>query len=173
MSKFKNWFASREKIQIAAFIILGGFVAWRQIPILLHNFEKEGTQLPVKEYDVINSVTAGERLAFPSTGKNIVIFWATWCAPCKLEMARLKSSVDSGKIADRAIVAVNSYESPEVIRKFLAESPYPFTFIDAPGLAKALDARATPTTVFLEQGQVTSMSTGLSLTGIWRAEDFL
>ncbi len=173
MSKFKNWFARREKIQILVFIILGGFVAWRQIPILLHNMEKEGTKLPTRSYEVINPVTPGEKLDFPTQGKSIVIFWATWCGPCKVEMNRLKSSVENGKIPERAIVAVNNYESPELIRKYLQTHPMPFTFITAPDLASKLDARATPTTVFLENGQVTSMSTGMSLTGIWRAEDYL
>ena len=173
MSKLRNWFARQEKYQILLYVVIGGFVAWKQIPLLLSNMEKEGEKLAPSTYQVINPKTPGETLALPSSGKNILVFWATWCGPCKVEMNRLKESVVAGKIGDRAIVAISAGESPETVKKFLAKDSYPFTFIHAPEIGRELDVHVTPTTVFLENGVVTRMSSGLSLIGIWRAEAFL
>ena len=48
-----------------------------------------------------------------------------------------------------------------------------FTFIDAPDAAQALKIEVTPTTVFFDKGEIKSMSTGMSVVGIWKAERFL
>jgi hypothetical protein len=88
-------------------------------------------------------------------------------------MKRLASSVNEGKISRDKIVAINPFESEIVVRKFLSENSYPFIFLAAPELATTLSVEATPTTVFIEDQKVKSLSSGMSLWGIWKAELFL
>lgn len=154
------------------FIIAMGALLFLQVPRILNNVSKEGTTLHPEEYQTLNPFQSDQKITFPKD-KAIAIFWATWCAPCKLEMARLKSSVEDGEIPEGAIVAINPFESSGIVRDFLKNNAYPFSFIDAPNVTRQLKVSATPTTAFIESGKVTSLSTGLSIIGIWRAESFL
>ncbi len=166
---FKNFLSSNNLIFIC---ILGVFIL-TQAPTIADNFKSEGKSL--------NSIMLTEmgprgelgKIKFPPKGRAIALFWATTCGPCKVEMARLKSSVNGGKIPKTSIFALNTFESAKKISSFLKRNNYPFTFLLDPGLGKVLNVRATPTTLFLEDGKVISMKSGMSLTGIWSAERFI
>ncbi len=162
-----------KKYNLFALVILA-FVLWRQAPLLINSFKLQGTKLESKEYVIIGNSTIVLRTEFPQKNKRaIVIFWATWCGPCITEMGRLKSSVINGKIPVDAIYAINPFESNEIILTFLSKNLLPFTFIAAPDVAQLLNIQSTPTTIFIEDNLITSMSSGMSLVGIWRAEWFL
>lgn len=138
-----------------------------QLPNLIRNFKSEGQEITPAIYPRIGQ---GEVL-FPPRGSNaIVIFWATWCGPCKIEMNRLKDSVNSGKIPADKVFAINSFEEKTVIEKFLKDYQYPFVFLDASTIADFVQVSKTPTTLFIKNGKITRMSTGVSLFGIWLAE---
>lgn len=165
----KKWFSGGNII----FLLLLGFLIANQAPTIANNFRKEGLKLEGLKSLVINSEKEGQTAEFPPIEKKaMAIFWSTTCAPCKLEMARLKSSVENGKIPKSSLFAINPFEGRSEIKKFLAKNDYPFTFIEAPGISQALNVRGTPTTLFIEKGKVLSIKTGISLTGIWKAEAF-
>lgn len=164
----KKFFKKKSNLFLFFIII---FVIYRQAPTLVNNFSNEGTQLNSQKYLVISSEES--KILFPPKGHGIAIFWATWCGPCKIEMNRLKDSVTEGKIPAGSIYAINPFESNSAVRKFLSENEYPFTFIEAPLISSQLKVSVTPTTVFLDDGKVVSMNSGLSVLGIWRAEQFL
>ncbi len=159
-------------INILTIIILIAFVI-KQGPSILNNFSQTGKLLSPQEYKVL-SEGSQETLLFPQEKeKKILLFWATWCGPCKIEMARLKSSVESGKISSSDILAVNPFEGEIEIKKFLRQNSFPFVFIEARDLARNLQVELTPTTAFVKDQNVVRMSSGMSLIGIWRAELFL
>lgn len=162
----KDWFKKKSNWLT---IVIVAYVAWRQAPILLNSFQSQGTILETKTYTTI-SPTKPFQVEFPSKeSKALAIFWATWCGPCKVEMQRLKSShIDQSKI-----FAINPFEDAATSRKFLETNDYQFTFIDAPEVTQRLKIELTPTTLFINKGEITSMSTGMSLIGIWKAQWFL
>lgn len=167
----KKWLTNKNNIFT---LILVSFVAWRQIPLLFNSIEAEGVKLDPKTYTVISSPAGLTQTIFPpGDSKVLAIFWATWCGPCKVEMNRLQSSVQQGKISGSKILAINLFESPTIIKKFLSSNHFDFTFIVAPEVANALKIEVTPTTLYIDKGEITSMSTGMSIVGIWKAERFL
>lgn len=166
MKKYFSW----SNLFFAVIVL---FVFVQQAPVVFHNFQQAGQRLEPRQVEVFWPKNRQD-LEFPPQNQNsLVIFWSTTCAPCKLEMSRLKNSVESGKISEKDIFAVNLFESLETSRRFLRKNNYPFTFIHAPEVVEELGVRVTPTNVFLEGNQVLKMSSGMSITGIWSAESFL
>lgn len=48
----------------------------------------------------------------------IINFWATWCAPCRIEMPELQASFEKYKDDGLIILALDQDESPELVRSF-------------------------------------------------------
>lgn len=114
------------------------------------------------------------QLDFPSQEQNnIALFWSTTCAPCKLEMKRLQRSIEQGLISPQKIVAINPWESTNLILSFLKKNSYSFHFLLEDNLSKELSIYATPTAVYFENGKIVNIKSGMSFTGIWQAESFL
>lgn len=154
-------------------ILVFAFIIFRQLPSWLNNFKWQGEEIPSKSYQLLN-VDHEQKVNFPSSeGRSLAIFWASWCGPCKIEMNRLKSSVESGKIAADKIFAINPFEDHLEVRRFIQENNYPFNFIDAPLPNEKMSISLTPTTILFDRSKIESVTSGLSLIGIWRAEFFL
>lgn len=163
----KKWFSKKSNLVL---LLLITFLAIKHGPVILNNFNNEGILIPVKQYPVIGSI---DKRSFPPSENSITIFWASWCGPCKIEMQRLKTSVEEGKIKAGSIYAINAFETPAEVEGFISQNKFPFIFLDAPLLNDILKIRVTPTVVFLSKNEVVSSSSGMSLTGIWKAESFL
>jgi peroxiredoxin len=99
-------------------------------------------------------------------GKDVmVVFWATWCGPCRMEiphLVKLRNEISSDELA---ILAVSD-ESPEVVTEFVKDSPINYTVLVNPQ-QKRLTApysqlRAIPSTFYIDkQGNIKVVSEGL------------
>lgn len=167
----KSWL---PKISNLVFIVALSFLLYRQVPVYMKNYRKTEVKILSSVYEVLSPNPKALTTVFPPANeKALGVFWATWCGPCLMEMKRLKSSVSEGKIDPASVYAINPFESAEIVRKFLKTNPYPFTFIDAPEVAAQLEVELTPTTVLVENNLVRSVSSGMSVIGIVKAENFL
>src|SRR5687768_11186750 len=98
----KKWFTRKSNI---LFLLIMGLAIVQQFPVQKNNLQQTDRIIPSRK---VLSYTTGTQVDFPSrNGRNLAIFWATWCGPCKLEMERLKRSVESGSIPKDAIFAIN------------------------------------------------------------------
>lgn len=156
-----------NQISSSLFTIILVLLLIKQLPRFYSNFQVEGKNLTAKEF--INLKTS-EKLVLPNRENSVVLFWASWCAPCKLEMERLQLSVNSGKIPPNSIYALNLFENQEQIIAFIENNRYPFQFINPVDSSFEIKVDGTPTLLLLEGMKVLSFSTGVSLIGIWRAE---
>ena len=100
-------------------------------------------------------------------GKAVVVnFWATWCAPCKIEMPWLADLQKKHGPHGVEIIGVTMDEDPDVkqIQKFVADVKADYTIVL--GNDKVGDAyggvQFLPTTVYIDrQGKVTEQSFGI------------
>lgn len=139
---------------------------------IINNFKSEGIEISSQNYQTID----GHTLNFPMDKKNtILLFWATWCTPCKIEMDRLKRSVEDGAIKGDSIYLLNPFEERSAMDIHLKKYPYPFIFLldENQTVSRTLKITQTPTMLFLNGNKILRMSSGISLTGIYQAESFL
>jgi len=96
-------------------------------------------------------VNAGEGVGQPV----VLNFWATWCAPCRIEMPHLQNA--SRKYDGRAaIVGVNQGESAEIVSDFGSEFDisYPLLVDADSSVSRLYNVTGLPTTVFIDGGGV-------------------
>jgi thiol-disulfide isomerase/thioredoxin len=89
-------------------------------------------------------------------------FWATWCAPCQLEMPLLQARA-SQYPTDLVILGIDYNEDPALVRDFVTNLKITFPILLDPG-SKVQDlyrVRGYPTTVFVDgQGVIRVVQIG-------------
>ena len=97
-------------------------------------------------------------------GKVIVLnFWATWCAPCKVEMPSLQGLYDQFKGKDLVVLAVDTLEGGELVNTFVKDYGYKFpVLLDTDGQVNSLySVQALPTTYIIDRnGKVIAGKSG-------------
>jgi thiol-disulfide isomerase/thioredoxin len=90
-------------------------------------------------------------------------FWATWCAPCRLEMPVIQERAEQYP-SQLSVLAINFDESPDKVRNFVDELGLRFAVLLDPG-AKVQDlyqVRGYPTSIFVdEMGKVRIQHIGI------------
>lgn len=112
---------------------------------------------------------------FSDSSRKVLIFWATWCGPCTVELSRVQKLIAKNEIPSKDILAISIQEAPGTVLQALKERKYTFPVaLDLDGkIAHDFQVRGTPTTVYLENGKVARISTGLSLLVEKNLKDFL
>lgn len=79
-------------------------------------------------------------------------FWATWCAPCRVEMPELQSASERYAEDGLVILAVNAGESAETVRGFMDELGLTFpAVLDPDGeIVSLYGVRVFPTTIWID-----------------------
>lgn len=148
----------------AVTILLGiwfTFIAWNKAPIIWRMYQNQGA----KALGVSVRSLTGEVINIPMPGKQVLIFWATWCAPCKIELARINKMIASGDLPATSVLAVSIGEDPSSVADFVRQNNYYFSVaVDLSGQAASIyKVSGTPTLLLIdEQQNVYWMTMGLS-----------
>jgi thiol-disulfide isomerase/thioredoxin len=105
-----------------------------------------------------------------TTGPTIVHYWATWCDPCKADMAELRKLQAKYAKQNLQIVGVNLDNDAATAAKFLKENAgkYPWAHIHEQGgfqsdLATKLGVLSVPVTILIDaKGVVVKRTAGFS-----------
>lgn len=143
-------------------LVAAVYILAPQIPARIDMFKREGTLAP---QGVVTYLTTEQGVAIPLKQKQVLVFWATWCGPCKIELARIQKLIESGQLDPQSVLAVSVAEDREVVLSSVAEQKFTFPVaLDSQGLvSKLYKVSGTPTILLIdEQGQVDWITMGLS-----------
>ncbi|MES2801908.1 MAG: TlpA disulfide reductase family protein [Bdellovibrionota bacterium] len=150
--------------KIINILILVGvlFLFVTKAPSIFAQFKSEGTV--ISDFSVLlNSGDEFNSQQFSS--KKVLIFWATWCPPCELELSRVNDLVKDKRIPADSVLAISINEDKQTVDRIAAERGYQFQVgYDFDGqVAKKFAVTGTPTVVFLNGDKtIRWMTTGLS-----------
>lgn len=160
---------------IVNIIITGvlAFVLYKKLPTIYNNFRLESTKL---ESTSIRRLS-GEEISVPDLKQNkVVIFWASWCPACHVEMKKLNDMLSRGEIKPDDLIAISLDENREELIRFVEQENYQFLVAhDFDGsLARKFNISATPTILFVNKNsEIDWVSTGISPLLEKRVRDFL
>lgn len=98
----------------------------------------------------------------------LINFWATWCAPCRLEMPEIQRAFENYQDQGLMVLAVNQQETAPMVRSFFNELGLTFTpLLDSEGdVGRAYGAVGLPSTFFVNSsGEVTAIHRGILTEG--------
>lgn len=151
----------RHLANLALLALLAG-VLYLRAPLWWENFQTEGKPAPAARVKLLG---AGE-LSLPAPGEpRLLVFWATWCGPCRIELARLQRMVAGGTLAAGRVVAISRGESEAVVAAHVKSQGYKFLVATDEGesASRAYGVSVTPTLVLIgADGKVKWKTAGLS-----------
>jgi thiol-disulfide isomerase/thioredoxin len=95
----------------------------------------------------------------------VVDFWATWCMPCRLQAQILEPVYQDYKGRGVQFLAANVGEEAEVVKKFLADKPFPYPVLLDPkeSVAGDLGVLALPTLLVIDKkGKISYFQSGVA-----------
>ena len=170
MSNLKKYFSFSNLLFFAVFV----FLIYAKLPQIKENFSSQG-KLIENSFE-LTDIKTKLPVRFPSHTRQVVIFWATWCGPCKVELSRLQKFVELKKASESQILAISVDENFSDLEGFLKTNPYNFLVVhDArTEMAKAFNVLGTPTILLVnERNEVAWRTTGISPTLEMRLLSFL
>jgi thiol-disulfide isomerase/thioredoxin len=138
----------------AYLLILNGYLHLDWFDQFVGNSSQASIQVnkPVPDFEFVSM--SGDPVHLDDLkGKPILVnFWATWCAPCKLEMPLIQAFAD--KYADELVVLpINADDDPAAIQKFIDELRLTMpVYVDKDGKVESLfHILGLPTTYFIDR----------------------
>ena len=121
-----------------------------------------GSQAPLFELETAD----GEMVGLEDYRGQVVLlnFWATWCAPCRIEMPLLQSTFESFKDQGLVILGIDFDEPADLVASFGDELGLTFPLLLDPGgkVQQQYKVRGYPTTVILDrEGRIQSYHIGV------------
>lgn len=162
-----------SKVLNYSFYALLLFLVAQRLPAILDNYDKEGEKVQNFEYELLSGVRSN---LYSIEGKKILVFWASWCPPCKVEIMRLNKAIAKGELDRHKVFFVNIGESKKQILKYFRENKINLiTIMDKDSsISKTLNIQGTPTVLHIdENNEIDHVATGVSPLLIFRASRFL
>lgn len=133
-----------------------------KLPSIYAHFKSEGTV--ASDFSLL--MNNGEEFNSQAMASNkVIVFWATWCPPCELELSRINDLVKEKRISADSVLAISISEEKQTVDRVVSERGYQFQVgYDFDGqVARKFSVAGTPTVVFLNADKtIRWITTGLS-----------
>jgi peroxiredoxin len=118
-------------ILLVAWTLAASTAASADVSSLLSALDLGGYAKGERPPDFVGHATSGSRVSMADLrGKVVVLtFWATWCPPCKPELAVFENLYRLHDAEQLAVVAVNVRESLPVVRGYAEAQGLTFTVV--------------------------------------------
>lgn len=93
----------------------------------------------------------------------VINFWATWCAPCIIEMPYLESAYQDASNQNLLVLGINAGEAPDQVEQWIDANSISFPIVIDPygELERQYQIDGYPTTFFVDnQGRVQEVVSG-------------
>ena len=160
-----------SRLSSVILVVLLFIVGFQRFPIIYENYQAENQK--IEDLTLTNIHQQSLKLV---GNKTILVFWATWCPPCKVELGRINDLIKENKIPAEKVIAVSMGESRQTVEDFLQKTPYLFQIVlDEKGLiSEKFQAKVTPTLLFIEKDLTVSWrTTGVSPLLSFKVASFL
>lgn len=161
-----------KKIFNTLFFAVFAYAIYLRLPVIMSHFEFQDQV--VSDFKV-RTLSGGEFSLYQNK-KTVLVFWATWCGPCEVELKRINKMIEEKKINPENILAVAGLEDQNFIEQTVKKNKYQFPVgLDFDErISKTFKVVATPTIVFIDENhKVKWMTSGLSPTLEYRISSFL
>lgn len=148
------------------------FLVYQRMPGVIDHFRAEGEPMPAFTVSLLDGQVHD---SVADKGNRAIVFWATWCGPCGVELRRIQRGIESGEISPESVIAISSFEDAALLRSEAANRHYTFRIgVDVDGqVARLFGISATPTVVLRSRdNRMVWMTSGISPTLIWRMARF-
>lgn len=167
----KKFFSSITNVLI---LILALYLIGSRVPQWWALYQEQGeTMSPFFVFDLRTQ----EKTEFPiSEKKSVLVFWATWCGPCTVELDRIQKAIQDNKLSPEHIHAISLKEDPHLVLDEVQKRGYTFkVYADPSGESlKSIKVFGTPTLYFVRSDSTIEKSTmGLSPLLIQNIQNFL
>lgn len=150
------------KVVNALLLVVVFWLLYNRVPGIIENYKKESQPAPAIVVPLLN----GELFDSQKFQKPlVVVFWATWCGPCDVELGRLQKLIKNQVIPADAVLAISSMEDRNLVQTVVQERGYDFLVgVDISGqIAGKYGVRGTPTTALLDRDHhLIFITTGLN-----------
>ncbi len=90
-------------------------------------------------------------------GRPVVLnFWATWCAPCRIEMPEIARVHAQFRDQNLSVISIDLQEDPKIVRAAVTRGRFPWTFVVDPdgAVARSYQISSLPSTVFIDRAGI-------------------
>lgn len=160
-----------SRLSSLALIIVIVVIIAQRFPIIYENFKSEDNK-----FNDVSFLSINQQPISLVGKKTILVFWATWCPPCKIELNRLNDLIIEKKIPYDSVVAISMNESFVTVQKYLQKNPFRFQVVlDETGqISEKYLVNVTPTVFFIDANlNIGWRTTGLSPLLFYRVTSFL
>lgn len=136
-------------------LLLAGSALAAEQPPLSHKMSPVTPPRPAADF-TLEDMDGGAHSLSDLRGRVVMLnFWATWCPPCRREMPSMERLYTKYKDAGLTVVAVNQWESPDLVFEFTGrlsvEPTFPILFDRESRISEAYDVRGLPTTYLIDK----------------------